>query len=79
MINEPEGADYHKPNDDDCRHISGGSSATPRGPIACDPVNWAEDWHGEDHLNKGTDAHEGETEEELLDQSDDKGVRFGGE
>jgi hypothetical protein len=39
----------------------------------------AEDWHGENHLNQGTDAHEGESEEELLDQSDDEAVWFNDE
>jgi len=67
----PEGANEHESNDDNGRHISAGTSATPRGPISRDPVDWAEDWHGEDHVNQGTDAHEGETKEELLDESDD--------
>ena len=79
MIYEPDGTNNHKYDDDNGGHVSGGTPVIPRGPITSDPLDRAEDWHGENHLNQGTDAHEGESEEELLDQSDDEAVRFSDE
>ena len=79
MIYEPDGADDHKSNDDNGGHVPGGSPATPRGSITSEPLDRAEDWHGENHLDQGTNAHEGESEEEFLDKSDDEAVRFSDE
>lgn len=77
MIDEPKGANDHEPDDNNGCHVPGGTPATPRGPIASDPVDWAKNWHGDNHLDQGSDAHEGETKEELLDESDDEAVGFG--
>jgi len=79
LIYEPDGADNHESKDDNGGHVSGGTPATPRRTTTGDPLDRAEDWHGESHLDKGTDAHKGESEEELLDQSDDEAVWFGDE
>ena len=79
MIYEPDGTDEHESDNNDGCHVSAGPSATPRRPITSDPVDGAENRHGEDHLNQGADSYEGETEEELLDESDDQAVWFGGE
>ena len=79
MIYEPDGTDDHESNDDNGSHVPGGPPATPRGPITSEPLDRAEDWHGENHLDQGTNAHERESENELLDQSDDEAVWFSDE
>ena len=79
LIYEPDGTDNHESNDDDGGHVSGRTPATSRGTTTSDPLDRTEDWHGESHLDQGTDAHKGESEEELLDQSDDEAVWFSDE
>ena len=79
MIYEPDSANDHESDDNNGRHVSTRPSATPRRPIASDPMDGAENWHREDHLNQRADSYEGKTEEELLDESNDCAVGFGGE